>query len=70
MAVKKYEVKAFKEVLYCDNCEGVEMTMNETVLLTMPPGYTYTCGNCHGVVSIQGEIYPRITYEEVSDDTD
>ena len=47
MIKKKVEVLLHREVydLYCDECKS-KMKMNEFVLASNPPQYSYTCPNC------------------------
>ncbi len=52
--------------LYCDNCyennsthHEVEMQMDNMVLMTNPPQYTYTCPVC-GAKQTKFIIYPDI----------
>lgn len=60
MIKKKVEVLLHREVydLYCDECKS-KMKMNEFVLASNPPQYSYTCPNC-GKTIHSFTVYPSI----------
>lgn len=59
--VKRIEVVPYIEQLYCDKC-GAEMKINDSVLMTYPPQYGYTCPSCDNCeTSIK--CFPSVEYE-------
>ncbi len=61
----RYEVKAFKVELMCDNpgCGGVLESCGGMVLATYPAQYPHQCTDCGKTKHIGGKIYPYMEYE-------
>ena len=62
---QKKEVRVFKTNLLCEECGGIMLPMGGC-LCSSPPQYPHACQDCGSQINVRGETYPKITYEEVS----
>ena len=61
MKTKRVKVIPFYISAICPEC-GEELKMGDTVLMTYPAQYCYSCENC-GFTTTSTEKFPHIEYE-------